>query len=128
MGCNLHHVHLFASDLDASVRFYCEMFGAEVVFDGVNAGVRNKLIRVGAGHINFYDQSPPDLGRSAVHHLGVHTDDIAALVAHIETKGVKFRTSVREFGDLKYIMLEGPDKVLIEIFETQAAWSQAYST
>jgi catechol 2,3-dioxygenase-like lactoylglutathione lyase family enzyme len=122
MHCNLHHVHLFASDLEASVAFYRKMFGAEIVSDGTAAGVRNLLIRIGSGHINFYDQPPRDYGRSAVHHLGIYTDDISALVAHMESQGFQFRTGIRDFGDLKYIMLEGPDQVLIEVFETQAAW------
>lgn len=117
MHCDLHHVHLFASDLDYSIRFYREMFDARIVFDEIVAGVRNVLIRIGTGHINFYDQPPQGTGKSAVHHLGIHTDDISALVTHMKAKGFTFQSPIREFGDLKYIMLEGPDKVLIEVFE-----------
>jgi catechol 2,3-dioxygenase-like lactoylglutathione lyase family enzyme len=120
MICNLHHVHLFASDIAASIRFYTEMFGAKVVFDEIVAGARNVLIQIGTGRINFYDQPPRGAGQNAVHHLGINTDDISALVAHMESKGVKFRTPIRDFGDLKYIMLEGPDRVLIEVFENGA--------
>jgi len=120
MHCDLHHVHLFASDLDCSIRFYREMFGAEILFDEMVAGVRNVLIRIGTGHINFYDQPPRETGKSAVHHLGIHTDNISAVVAHMEAKGFNFRSPIREFGDLKYIMLEGPDRVLIEVFERKA--------
>jgi len=116
MHCDLHHVHLFASDLDESIRFYREMFGAEIVFDEMVAGVRNVLIRIGTGHINFYDQPPRDTGKSAVHHLGIYTDNISELVVHMEAKGFTFRSPIRDFGDLKYIMLEGPDKLLIEVF------------
>ena len=122
MNCSLHHVHLFASDLDSSIRFYSEMFNAKVVFDHIVAGARNVLIQIGTGHINFYDQPPRDLGRNAVHHLGIYTEDIATVVAHMEAKGFKFRSPIRDFGDLKYIMLEGPDRVLIEIFENKGAW------
>lgn len=121
MVCTLHHVHLFASDIEASIRFYIEMFEAKVVFDEILAGARNVLIQIGSGHINFYDQPPRDFGRNAVHHLGIYTEDISAVVAHMEAKGFKFRTPIRDFGDLKYIMLEGPDRVLIEIFENMAA-------
>ncbi len=124
MNCNFHHVHLFASDLDASIRFYKKMFGAEIVFDEIVAGARNVLIRIGSGHINFYDQPPRGTGLSAVHHLGINTDDISELVAHMKEKGYTFRSPIRNFGDLKYIMLEGPDKVLIEIFETNASWGK----
>ena len=124
MKCDLHHVHLFASDLDSSITFYTEMFGAEVVFDRIVAGARNVLIRIGTGHINFYDQAPMGFGPSAFHHLGIFTDDISALVAHMEAKGFKFKNPIRDFGALKYIMLEGPDHVLIEVFETDKGWAQ----
>ena len=124
MNCTFHHVHLFASDLDASIRFYQEMFDAEIVFDQVVAGARNVLIRIGNGHINFYDQPPRGTGPNAVHHLGIHTDDLAAVVDRMKGKEFKFRTVVRDFGDLKYIMVEGPDGVLIEIFENKGAWQE----
>ena len=79
-------------------------------------------MRIGTGPINFYDQPPRDFGRNAVDHLGIYTDDISALVVHMEAKGFKFRTPIRVFGDLKYIMLEGPDRVPIEVVENKAAW------
>jgi len=91
------------------------MFGAGVVFDDILAGVRNVLMRIGTGHINFYDQPPRDFGRNAVDHLGIYTDDISALVVHLEAKGFKFQTPIRVFEDLKYIMLEGPGRVPIEL-------------
>jgi catechol 2,3-dioxygenase-like lactoylglutathione lyase family enzyme len=123
MNCNLDHVHLFASDLDASLRFYREMFGAKIVFDEIAAGARNVMIQIGTGRINFYDQMPRGTGPSAVHHLGIHTDDISGLVSHMESKGFIFRNPIRDFGDLKYVMVEGPDRVLIEIFEHKAEWT-----
>jgi glyoxalase/bleomycin resistance protein/dioxygenase superfamily protein len=100
------------------------MFGAELVFDQIVAGARNVLIRIGNGHINFYDQAPMGYGPSTVHHLGIYTDDISALVTHMEAKGFKFRNPIRDFGNLKYIMLEGPDHVLIEVFETDEGWAK----
>ena len=90
MNCNLHHVHLFATDLDSSINFYTEMFGAEIVFDQIVAGVRKVLNRIGTGRINFYDQPPRGLGSSAVHHLGINTDDISAVVTHMKAKGFNF--------------------------------------
>jgi len=118
MICNLHHVHLFASNLDESLGFYREMFGAELVFDAEVAGARNVLIRIGNGHINFYDQLPKETGRSAVHHLGIRTDNLAALVAHMEARGVRFRKAITAHNDLKYVMVQAPDGILIELFET----------
>ena len=71
-------------------------------------------------NINFYDQPPRGTGKNAVHHLGIMTDNISALVAHMEAKDFNFRTPIRDFGELKYIMLEGPDRVLTEVFESKA--------
>ncbi len=46
MKTTLHHVHLFASDLEKSIQFYCDMFGAKVIFDREMAGARNVLISI----------------------------------------------------------------------------------
>ena len=118
MKLTLHHVHLFASDIDESIRFYRDMFGAEVIFDSEMAGARNVLIKIGSGKINFYDQPPKPYERSVMHHLGIETDDVEALVAHMESKGFNFPKPIRDHGTWKYIMAEGPDNVLIEIFQT----------
>ncbi len=120
MRCDLHHPHLFASNLDESIRFYRDMFGAELVFDTEVAGARNVMLRIGAGHINFYDQPPRDSGRGPIHHLGIRTDNLRELVAHMEAKGFRFRKPITDLGALKYVMAEGPDGVLFELFETQA--------
>jgi catechol 2,3-dioxygenase-like lactoylglutathione lyase family enzyme len=118
MRCDLHHAHLFASDIDRTLRFYREMFGAELVFDRDVAGSRNVLLRIGHAHLNFYDQAPRDTGRGAVHHLGIKTDDLAALVAHMEARGFQFRKPITDLGDLKYVMAEAPDGVLLELFQS----------
>ena len=120
MKTTLHHVHLFASDIDESLRFYQDMFGASVIFDTEMAGARNVMISIGNSKINFYDQPPRDHGRGAVHHLGIETDDLEALVKHMKSKGYNFRKSIRDYGAWKYIMAEGPDNILLEIFQITA--------
>ncbi|TFG12010.1 MAG: VOC family protein [Promethearchaeota archaeon] len=75
MKTNLHHAHLFASDIDKSINFYREMFGAEILFDLEMAGARNVMIAIGSSKINFYDQPPKESGRGGVNHLGIETED-----------------------------------------------------
>jgi catechol 2,3-dioxygenase-like lactoylglutathione lyase family enzyme len=120
MHCDLHHAHLFAADLERSIRFYRDMFGARVILDTEIAGARNVLLRVGAAHLNFYDQPPKDAARGAIHHLGIRTDDLGALVRHMETNGYGFQKPITDLGALKYVMCEAPDGVLLELFETDA--------
>jgi catechol 2,3-dioxygenase-like lactoylglutathione lyase family enzyme len=117
MKINLQHCHLFASNLDASLKFYRDMFDAEVIFDAEVAGARNVMISIGSGAINFYDQPPKDSGRGVVHHLGIETDDIDALVEKMKSKGHKFRKPITDLGVLKYVMVAGPDNILIELFQ-----------
>jgi catechol 2,3-dioxygenase-like lactoylglutathione lyase family enzyme len=119
LRCDLHHAHLFATDLEASIRFYRQMFAAEVVLDDEVAGARNVLLRLGSGYLNFYDQPPKDAGRGVVHHLGIRTNDLAGLVSHMQSLGFDFRKQITDLGPLKYVMAAGPDGILLELFETE---------
>ncbi len=117
MQVDLDHAHLFASDVDETVRWWSEMLGASVVFDLEVAGARNVRISVGRGFIHLYDQPPRVVGSGSVHHLGIQTDDLAALVASMEAKGFRFRRPIKDFGIMKYAMASAPDNVLLELFE-----------
>lgn len=117
VSTNLHHAHLFASSIDKSLNFYSEMFGAETLFDLEMAGARNVMISIGTSRINFYDQSPRDTGRGAIHHLGIETDNLEKLIEHMKEKGYEFKNKIKTYGLWKYVMVEGPDNVLLELFE-----------
>ncbi len=117
MKTTLHHAHLFASNLDRSIKFYQDMFGAEILFDLKMAGARNVMITIGSSKINFYEQPPKDEGRGAIHHLGIETDDLEALVTHMKNKGFQFIKEIKSFGPLKYVMAAAPDNILLELFE-----------
>ena len=44
MQVRLHHAHIFSSDIEATIRFWQDMFGAQVQFDMEAAGVRVLVI------------------------------------------------------------------------------------
>ena len=100
MRNSLHHAHLFASNVDESIKFYSEMFGAKVLFDLEMAGARNVMIQIGSSRINFYDQPPKDQGRGAIHHLGIETEDLEALVAHMKSNGFQFKKPIKNLKNL----------------------------
>ena len=114
---HLHHVHLFASDLDKSIAFYQDFFSGKVVLDMELAGARNVFMKVGNGRIHFYDQSPGFSGRGSIHHFGIQTDDIEGVVNNMKSKGVVFNKGITDAGFWKYIMVPAPDDILIELFE-----------
>jgi catechol 2,3-dioxygenase-like lactoylglutathione lyase family enzyme len=116
MRASLHHVHIFASDIDATVAWWRDMLGGEVVYDGTFGGARNVFMKVGSGGLNIYDQPPRGVTLGPVHHLGIRCDDLAATVDHLRASGVEFRGEIREFGAWRYIMCTAPDNILLELF------------
>ena len=117
---SLHHTHLFASDVDRSIAFWRDLFGAVVVLDTEFAGARNVFMRIGEGRLHLYDQGPKHPGAGTVHHLGIETDELDALVARLKTTGVSV-TDVRRHAEGDYAMAEGPDGLLLELFQPHAA-------
>lgn len=109
----LHHAHLMASDIDATIDFWQACFGAEVVADEQMAGSRNVFLEVGGGRLNLYDRAPNQ--RGAVNHLGVQVEDLSGAVSRLEARGWKPRP-IKTDGPLSYAMVEGPDGLLLEIF------------
>ena len=114
---HIHHVHIFAADLYKSVKFYEENFDGKVVLDMELAGARNVFMKVGKGRIHFYDQPPKFSGRGTIHHFGIQTDDIEAVVEKMKAKGVVFKKGTTDAGFWKYIMVPAPDDILIELFQ-----------
>ena len=117
MRVSLDHAHIFASNLDATVGFFRTMFDATVVWDDVVAGVRGVRLQLGRAFILIYDQPPKAPRGGAFHHLGIETDDLDGLVRQMESRGFVFRKPAQEDRAFKYVMISGPDELLIELFE-----------
>ncbi len=113
---SLHRAHLMASDLGATIAFWCDGFGGEVVHDVDFAGARNVFLRVGGGGVHLYDQRPRTSGRGTVHHLGVLTDELEDVVERLRALGHSV-TDIRRGPAAAYAMAEGPDSLLVEIFQ-----------
>ena len=117
MQVGLDHVHVFASNASATVDFFCAMFDARVVWDEEAAGARNIRLALGNAFIHVYDQPPKGPGGGAVHHLGIETDDLDGLVGRMRERGFQFRNAIRGEPKFRYVMVSGPDDLLIELFE-----------
>ena len=114
---SLDHAHLFTSDLSATLTFFIKCFNAEVIWDEEAAGVRNVRIKIGRSFIHLYDQAPKAPKGGAIHHLGIETDDLEDLVLHLRSHGVTLKNEIKEEEKFKYVMIKGPDDLLIELFE-----------
>lgn len=113
---DMYHTHLMATDIEATLAFWREGFGGEVVDDVDFAGARNVFLRIGTGRIHLYDQPPRHLGQGTVHHVGVQTDELESVVDLVRAMGYSV-TDIRVEPTAAYAMAQGPDELLIEIFQ-----------
>jgi len=116
----LDHTHIFASHIETTVNFYRTMFGARVVYDTGLVGRRNVRLDIGGTALHAYDQLPRSADRGLIHHLGIRTDDLDGLIAHMRANSVVFRKEITEDQHFRYVMCEAPDGVLLELYEVQA--------
>jgi predicted enzyme related to lactoylglutathione lyase len=115
---HLQHIHLFASDLVATIDFYRTWFDADIIWDGDVAGARNVFMKIGIGAMHLYEQPPRDLGKNAIHHLGMQVVGIHELYDRMKAAGLHVPNPIRALGGGGgYFMLGAPDNVVIEVFE-----------
>jgi catechol 2,3-dioxygenase-like lactoylglutathione lyase family enzyme len=114
---DIHHVHIFASDLAKSIEFYEKAFGGKVILDTDLVGARNVFMKIGGGRLHFYDQPPKYSGRGSIHHFAIQTDNLEEGYAKLKAMGVQFTKGITDLGFWKYIMVPAPDDILIEYFE-----------
>ena len=117
MRVGLDHVHIFSSNVSVSVEFFCMMLGATVVWDEEAAGARNVRLALGNAFVHIYDQPPKAPRGGTVHHLGIETDDLDALVSTMKERGFRFRNPIRDEPKFRYVMISGPDDLLMELFQ-----------
>ena len=119
------HVHLVGSDLDASERFYRDMFGAETVGRRDAAGAVNLMMRLDG--INLFIRSPrPGENvqtdgsevRYTYDHFGVVVPDLHAAIDELRGKGVKVLQEPRTVRPGTHVaFIEGPDHTRIEVLQ-----------
>jgi catechol 2,3-dioxygenase-like lactoylglutathione lyase family enzyme len=125
MKFGFDHVHLVGSDLDASERFYSEMFGAESLGRQDAGGAVNVRMRLD-GVLLFIrgprpTESPTGDGepiRYTYDHFGVVVQDLNAAVEELRSKGVKILQEPRTARPGTHVaFVEGPDHTRIEVLQ-----------
>jgi lactoylglutathione lyase len=125
MKFGFDHVHLVGSDLDASERFYSEMFGAESLGRQDAGGAVNLRMRLD-GVLLFIrsprpTESPNGDGepiRYTYDHFGVLVQDLSAAVEELRSKGVKILQEPRTARPGTHVaFVEGPDHTRIEVLQ-----------
>jgi lactoylglutathione lyase len=120
------HVHLVGSDLDASERFYRDMFGAQTIGRReAGGGATNLLMRLDGVHI--FIRGPRESERVTADgsevrytydHFGVVVPDLRAAIEELRAKGVRVLQEPREGRPGTHVaFIEGPDHTRIEVLQ-----------
>lgn len=123
------HIHLKAVDVEKTARWYVDVLGAKITFEGSFRGSKVyyldicgfKFIVFGLLENEHGESSPiePTLRtRFGVDHFGFAVDDMGEAVADLRANGVRILEAPwSPRPGLVICYIEGPDKVRIELSE-----------
>lgn len=123
------HVHLRSPDPEATARYYERMFGAEIIKSVQSDGRERVDMRLG-GVMMFIAQVPPETDLAerqdgtyvGLDNIGLRVNDIDAVVAELKRNGAEFTMEPNTIRPgVRIAFLRGPDNVLIEILDREAA-------
>jgi lactoylglutathione lyase len=124
------HLHLRASDPDATGRFFETMFGAEVtrgiyppgtLYPGqmrVSMKLGGQKILVAPAHPHDPTGTAPRFPYYGVEHIGLTVDDVDAAVAELRAKGAELPIGpLTRSPGLRLAFVRGPDGVMVELVQ-----------
>lgn len=127
------HLHLESLTPNIAAAWYREHFGADVQFaSGVEPTTQRDLrkplalVRVGDVGILFYKADQPlasTRGRGA-DHIALAVPDLAASLARLRAVDVVVLEPPRALGDTMAAMIEGPDRIALELVEVKPPEAQ----
>ena len=131
---HLNHICIAVRDIDASLRFYAEVFGArgDEAVDIADQGVRAALVRVGASQLEFIQPTDPEGGVArflerrgeGVHHICFEVEGLQDTLDRLQASGIELiDTAPREglSGSIAFIHPRSTNGVLVELVDQDTA-------
>ena len=129
-----NHVGIAVRDIDASLRFYAQVFGARggEAVDIADQGVRAALVRVGGSQLEFIQPTDPDgsVARfierrgEGVHHICFEVDDLEGTLESLSASGVDLIDTAPRAGlsgMIAFIHPRATRGVLVELVDAGSA-------
>ena len=123
----LDHVALQVSDMDASIEFYTEVLGLPLLFKKADSdhnevfafleleGGNLELLALTDSHGNVVPRELPPIEKPYCPHVALGTDDIDAVVAELQAKGIPLVDGPLIIpGQVRWLYLADPDNNIIE--------------
>jgi catechol 2,3-dioxygenase-like lactoylglutathione lyase family enzyme len=128
-----NHAGIYVSDIEASLHFYRDLLGFEVVTSFKMPGDWPiTYLRSGAGQIELLGRpnvlrpaAPPDLGWGAgIRHIALKTNDLDGVAERLHASGVTFKSEPRPAGSGigRLMFVYDPDFNEVEIIQRDVDW------
>ena len=128
MALTFHHIHLVCSDLGATEGFFVDLLGARLVTRTSFGGVEGSKLRLGEARIYLRSPKPLEEGGRAgnrspfgFHHIGLETEDLEKAHADLVSRGAVFTVPPRRTPTGGVAFLEGPDEIVVELYQANPA-------
>jgi catechol 2,3-dioxygenase-like lactoylglutathione lyase family enzyme len=125
MKFGFDHVHLVGSDLDASERFYRDMFGAQTIGRRDARGAVNLMMKLDGVNLFIRSARPDEQVNGdgsatpfTYDHFGVIVDNLVEAIVELRKKGVPvLQEPVAARPGTLIAFVEGPDHTRIEVVQ-----------
>jgi lactoylglutathione lyase len=119
------HVHLKANNIEETVRWYCDVVGGKITFEGQFKGSKVYYVNVSGtdfiiyGKLEDEEALPSSIKpRFGVDHFGFAVDDLDAALADLRAKNVTILEGpLQPRPNQRIAYIEAPDQVRIELTE-----------
>ena len=114
------HVHIRTPDLEATVQWFVDMFGAEV------ERLPHRIsVKLGGSQVFFMETKPGDgvnpppvTPYQGLDHIGLSVKNIDEFAAELKAKGVEFTQDVKtQRPGLRMCFIRGPQGISIELLD-----------
>jgi lactoylglutathione lyase len=127
----LDHIHIYCSDPDVTLRFFVDVFEAEVVNTarGPDGGVRHMLSLSSFALIlaPYPEGTNPQLPAEyqdgiykhgyGIGHFGMQVEDLYAAIDKVRQRGGTVLNEPRDSPSARFAYIGGPDGVIVELLE-----------
>jgi catechol 2,3-dioxygenase-like lactoylglutathione lyase family enzyme len=116
----VHHLAITTHDMEASLRFYRDLLGFELVERFFDEGEKAEIVFLSLGNILLEllaPENPEGFKPPSGFHIAFGVRDVAVVFQTLKEKGIPVLLPLTESGGYCYAYFQGPMEEVVEIVE-----------